>query len=67
MHALLISAARGDDPSGLGGIVIIIAVVVAAIVVIGAVWYGLGRTSRREDRRGNVHAPDDPRSRSPRA
>ena len=71
MHALLIAASegpgRGDDPSGPGGFLIILGVIVVAALVIGLVLYGIGRTSRREERGGNVHAPDDPQQRSPRA
>jgi hypothetical protein len=71
MTALLLAAAegpgRGDDPSGIGGFLIIAGVIVAAVVVIGLVWYGVGRTSRGEERTGNVRGPDDPRERAPRA
>jgi hypothetical protein len=38
-----------------------------AVLVIGAVVYGIGRTTRHEERAGNMHPPDDPRERSPRA
>ena len=69
--ALLIAASegpgRGDDPSGPGGFLIILGVIVVAALVIGAVVYGIGRTTRREERGGNVKPPDDPRERSPRA
>jgi len=71
MSALLIAAAegpgRGDDPSGPGGFLIILGVIVVAVLVIGSVWYGIGRASRREERGGNVHGSDDPRERAPRA
>ena len=72
MTALLLLAAsegpgRGDDPSGVGGFVILAGVIVAAVLVIGLAWYTLGRTTRREERGGNVHGPDDPRQRSGRA
>ena len=71
MHALLIAASegpgRGDDPSGPGGFLIILGVIVVAVLVIGLVWYGIGRSSRHEERGGNVHGPDDPQQRSPRA
>ncbi len=53
--------------SGPGGILIIVGVIVAAVVVIGSVFYGIGRKTRQEERGGNVHGPDDPRERSPRA
>jgi len=71
MHALLIAASegpgRGDDPSGPGGFLIILGVIVVAALVIGLAWYGIGRASRGEERGGNVHTPDDPQQRSPRA
>ncbi len=50
-----------------GGFLIIAAVIVVAIVVIGSVFTMIGRRTRGEERGGNVHAPDDPRKRPPRA
>jgi len=71
MSALLIAASegpgRGDDPSGPAGFLIILGVIIVAVLVIGAVWYGIGRASRREERGGNMHSSDDPRERAPRA
>ncbi|HYI35275.1 MAG TPA: hypothetical protein VEX39_01610 [Thermoleophilaceae bacterium] len=71
MSTLLLLASegsgRGDNPSGPGGFLILLGVVVVAVLVVGAVVYGLGRTTRREEREGNVNPADDPRRRSPRA
>lgn len=51
----------------LGGAVIILAVIVVAVLVIGTVFFGIGKITRRGERKGNVRPPDDPRGRRPRA
>jgi hypothetical protein len=49
------------------GIVVIVVVIVVAVLVIGGVFVGIGKGTRREERRGTVHPPDDPQRRPPRA
>jgi hypothetical protein len=45
-------AGRGDNPSGLGGVLLIVGVIVLAAVVIGTVCYLIARATAR--RRGGV-------------